>query len=118
MSDDDRRALDLLGLAARAGRIAPGTERVREAVRAGRAHLAFVAADASANTRDKIVPLLAKHGVPCIERFDRSGLGEAIGRAPVSAVAVTERGIAGRLRTLFGGEVPGDQPRRRTRMNG
>ncbi|MGH7502784.1 MAG: L7Ae/L30e/S12e/Gadd45 family ribosomal protein [Longimicrobiales bacterium] len=113
MTDEGRRALDLLGLAARAGEIAPGTERVREAVRAGRARFAFVASDASANSRDKLVPLLVKHGIPCTERFDRSGLGAAIGRAPVSAVAVLGQGIAGRLRLLFGDVAPAEQPRRR-----
>ena len=118
MNDDDRTALALLGLAARAGGIAPGTERVREAVRGGRARVAFLATDASANSRDKIVPLLVKHAVPTIERFDRSGLGAAIGKAPVSAVAVLEKGIAGRLRTLFGDTVPGDSPRRRHGLNG
>ena len=118
MTDDDRTALALLGLAARAGGIAPGTERVCDAVRGGRARVAFLATDASANSRDKIVPLLVKHAVPTIERFDRSGLGAAIGKAPVSAVAVLEKGIAGRLRTLFGDAVPGDSPRRRHGLNG
>lgn len=118
MIDDDRTALALLGLAARAGGIAPGTERVREAVRGGRARVAFLATDASANSKDKIVPLLVKHGVPTIERFDRSDLGAAIGRAPVSAIAVLEQGIAGRLRALFGDGAPRDVPRRRNGLNG
>jgi ribosomal protein L7Ae-like RNA K-turn-binding protein len=96
-------ALRLLGLAARAGAIVPGTGRVREAVRAGTAHLVFVAADASDNSRDKLEPLLDARGVPCIVAFDRLALGEAFGRAPLSAVGVTDRRFAERLRLLGGG---------------
>jgi ribosomal protein L7Ae-like RNA K-turn-binding protein len=96
MAGGDAR-LRLLGLAARAGAIVPGTERVREAVRSGAVYLVIVAADASDNSRDKLDYLLGARGVPCITAYDRAALGGAVGRAPLSAVGVTDRRLAERL---------------------
>ncbi len=94
--------LRLLGLAARAGAILPGTERVREAARAGDARLVVVAGDASGNTRDKLIPLLQARRVPYALACDRARLGEAVGRAPLGAVAVVDPSFAARLRQLLG----------------
>ena len=94
-------ALRLLGLAARAGALLPGTERVREAVRAGSMRLVIVAADASANSLDKLVPLLEKRRVPHVVRFDRAQLGDAVGKAPLSAVGLTDASFAARLQELI-----------------
>ena len=41
------RVMQLLGLARRAGAVAPGTEAVRQAIRGGHARLVLFAADAS-----------------------------------------------------------------------
>lgn len=93
--------LRLLGLAARAGAILPGTERVREAARSGDARLVIVAGDASGNTRDKLIPLLLARGVPHALAYDRALLGEAVGRAPLGAVAVLDASFAARLEQLL-----------------
>src|SRR5512138_3661084 len=90
--------LRLLGLAARAGAIVPGTDRVREAARGGRLHLVLVAADASANAMDKLIPVLEARGVPHAVIADRVQLGAAVGRAPLSAVGVLDASFAERLR--------------------
>ncbi len=82
---------------------------MREAVRAGDVRFAIVAGDASANTKKRLVPLLEASGVPYVERFDRESLGKSIGKAPVSAVGVTGRDLAARIRVLAGsGSSPGD----------
>ncbi len=94
-------ALRLLGLAARAGAILPGTERVREAARAGEARLVLVAGDASGNTCDKLIPMLQARGVPHVRAYDRARLGEAVGRGPLGAVAVMDASLAGRLQQLL-----------------
>lgn len=94
------QALRLLGLAARAGAVVPGTDRVREAVRGGSVPFVLLAADASANSRDKLVPLLEARGVAFMEVFERQDLGAAVGRAPLSAVGLTEPSFADRVREL------------------
>jgi len=103
------RVPGLVGLAARAGAIVWGTERVREAVRAGKVTLVIVAGDASDNTRSKLVPLLLAHGVEFVERFDRNSLGEAIGKGPVSAIGLTRAEFAAQIRAA--GTVGSTAPR-------
>lgn len=97
------RALNLLGLAARAGSLLPGTERVREAARSGKLLLALLARDASENSRGKLLPLLQARRIPFFIEFDRVQLGDAIGRSPVSAVGILDRELAQRLEQLVRG---------------
>jgi ribosomal protein L7Ae-like RNA K-turn-binding protein len=95
------RALGMLGMAARAGALVPGTERVRESARSGSLRLAFIATDASENSRAKLLPLLTATGISHVMRYDRKELGAAVGRAPLSAVGVTDRRLADRLQVLL-----------------
>jgi ribosomal protein L7Ae-like RNA K-turn-binding protein len=92
--------LRLLGLAARAGAVVPGSERVKEAARAGDLRFAIVAADTSGYRRDRLVPLLRGLHVPHVVAFDRDRLGHAVGRAPLGAVGVTNEAFARRLLQL------------------
>jgi ribosomal protein L7Ae-like RNA K-turn-binding protein len=95
-------ALRLLGLAARAGALLPGTEPVRDAARRGSLRFALVAEDTSDNSLDKLLPLLVKRGVPHVMAFTRAQLGAAVGRAPISAVGITLQSFAAQLELLLG----------------
>jgi ribosomal protein L7Ae-like RNA K-turn-binding protein len=90
----------MLGLAARAGALLPGTDRVREAVRSGSLHFVLIASDASENSRDKLLPLMDARQVPYAIVFDRNVLGGAVGKAPLSAVGITDTKLASRVREL------------------
>jgi len=94
-------AIRLLGLAARAGAVVAGTERVREAAARGRLRLVIVASDVSPNRRQKLMPLLERAGVRIAPGTDRARLGEAVGRAPVSAIGVTDASFARRIEELL-----------------
>jgi ribosomal protein L7Ae-like RNA K-turn-binding protein len=94
-------ALRLLGLAARAGAVLSGTERVREAARAGTLRFVVVAGDISANTRDKLIPLFEARNVRYREIATRAELGDAVGRAPASALGITDAGLARRVADLL-----------------
>lgn len=98
------RSLALLGMATRAGAVVTGTERVRDAARAGTLQLAVIAADASDNSRGKLLPLLTARGISHVIRFDRNELGAAMGRGPLSAVGVMDTSLAARLLTLMGAD--------------
>jgi ribosomal protein L7Ae-like RNA K-turn-binding protein len=91
-----------LGLAARAGAVVPGTERVREAVRAGRVRFAVVAEDLTATGRDKLIPLLDGREVSYRVGYTRDELGRCVGRSPLAALGITDEGFARRLRALLG----------------
>jgi ribosomal protein L7Ae-like RNA K-turn-binding protein len=104
-------ALRLLGLAARAGALLPGTERVRDAARSGTLRFALVAADVSDNSLDKLLPLLQKRDVPHVVMFTRDQLGQAVGRSPLSAVGITQPSFAKQLRALLPGGESGSTER-------
>lgn len=89
--------LSFLGLAARAGEVVAGTERAREALRGGSAVLVLTAGDASATQLKKVAGLIRHNDVPCRTVADRARLGKALGRSPVSAVAVTGASFAQQL---------------------
>lgn len=92
--------LDLLGLAARARELVRGTDAARGAVREGKAVAALVAADASPTQSSKLVPLLEARGIPFVVCLNRVEMGGAIGRGPVSAIAITNRNFARRALEL------------------
>lgn len=91
----------MVGLAARAGAVIPGTERVREAARSGNLHVVLVASDLSDNSRDKLLPLLDARQIPYAIVSDRDALGGAVGRAPLSALGITEKKLAERVLALL-----------------
>ena len=90
-------ALRLLGLARRAGAVAPGTEAVRRAVRDGEALLILMAEDASSVQMKKIRTTQDDGSIPRVTLGDRATLGAALGMAELSVVAVTQASLANRL---------------------
>lgn len=100
-------ALRLLGLARRAGAVLPGTEATRRALRSGEARLIVMAGDASQTQMKKLDTTSGEGRVPRVVLGDRAELGAAIGRGPVSAVAVTADTFARQLvRGLAAHEKP------------
>ena len=90
-------ALRLLGLARRAGAVAPGTESVRRAIRDGEALLILMAEDASGVQLKKIRATRDDDSIPRVTLGDRATLGAAVGMSPLSAIAVTQASFAERL---------------------
>ncbi|HWV56092.1 MAG TPA: ribosomal L7Ae/L30e/S12e/Gadd45 family protein [Longimicrobiales bacterium] len=102
------RALRLIGLAARAGTVLAGTERVRDAIRAGRpVQYVIVAADAARHARDKLIAPLEARGIPFVVGYERWQLGAAVGRGPLSAVGLTDESLAASVRRLVEASEPG-----------
>jgi len=95
----------LLGLARRAGAVAPGTEAVRRAIRAGEAQLILLAKDASSVQLEKIRTTLHDRAIPQVVLGDRDVLGVAVGMAPLSALAVTDARFAERVRVELAEEA-------------
>ncbi len=90
-------ALRLLGLARRAGAVAPGTDSVRRAIRDGEALLILMAEDASSVQLKKLRTTRDDGSIPRVTLGDRATLGAAVGMAALSAVAVTQESFATRL---------------------
>ena len=105
----------LLGMARRAGALACGTGSTRRALKEGRARLVLFAQDASETQRDKVMKLLRHGKTPRATLGTREALGSAVGSAPISAVAVTDRELAKELVARLGVEqgMPVENGKRR-----
>ena len=91
-------ALGMLGLARRAGAVVPGAGATRRSIRDGVARLVVTAADAAQQQVDRVERAAGQLGVPTISVSNRVTLGAAVGRGPTTALAVTDRRFADRLR--------------------
>lgn len=92
----------MLGLCARAGKLACGTEPALAAVRSGSAFLVAMEPSAGPNTRKALKNACASHGVRLLEI---EGLGDAVGKSGRMAAAVLGRGMAARVEALFDRET-------------
>jgi ribosomal protein L7Ae-like RNA K-turn-binding protein len=97
-----RKILGLVGLGIRGRLAVVGVQQVRDAARRGKLKLALVADDASRNSKDKVVPLLAARQVTMIEGFMSADLASITGRESVAAVGVTDAGLAKGIRSALG----------------
>jgi ribosomal protein L7Ae-like RNA K-turn-binding protein len=88
------KKLNMLGLAMKAGKVSSGEEMVLESVKAGKAHLVIIAADASDNTKKLFHDKCGYYDVPVIEYGTKTELGWAIGKAERSSIAIEDKGIA------------------------
>lgn len=70
--------------------------------------MVLIAEDASRVQLDKIRKTMHDRAIPQATLGDRDALGAAVGMAPLSAVAVTDRSLAKSLMA----ELPGSEPER------
>ncbi len=102
MTERTRAALGLLGLGARARRLAIGVDAAREALRRGKAEALVLSSDASARARERLTPLAGHRDVAVLVGPDADALGRALGgRPPVHGVAVLDRQLARGLRAYL-----------------
>ena len=108
MTEKEKKALSLLGFAARARRLAFGTAAVTAALREGRGEtrirLVIKAGDASPNTGKRLADRTAFYGVPLRElNVTAAELSSAVGKKEglLSAVGVAEPELSRAILALF-----------------
>ena len=101
MNDRNRSALSLLGLGARARRLAIGVDAARAALQKGVAEAVVLPKDAGERARERLVALAGHRQVPLFIGPDAQSLGAALGRPPVHGVAVLDRHLARGLRAYL-----------------
>ena len=107
MSDATAKALRLLGLAAKAGRLTIGTDLVCAALARGGEHAPRVVAeacDSSANTHKRVTDRCAYYGVRAV-RIDATAaeLAHAVGKkgAAVAVVGVSDEHLAAAIAAVL-----------------
>jgi ribosomal protein L7Ae-like RNA K-turn-binding protein len=88
------KALQLLGLAQRAGRLVHGEEAVLELIKSGNAKLAFLASDTAPSTTKRITDKTSTQQVPLIRVFTSEQLSKAIGREGRKVLATADASFA------------------------
>ena len=94
------RAMSMLDLCARAGKLVTGEKAVVQLVRAGGARAVLLDGGAAENAVKAVTQACSTHGAPLLvtEPFT---LGEAIGKEGRMAAAITDAGMAARVIALF-----------------
>jgi ribosomal protein L7Ae-like RNA K-turn-binding protein len=94
------KALSLLGMAMRAGKLITGESLTVDDIRREKTRVAFVANDASENTKKKLKDKSAYYSVPCFLSFSEAELSQAIGRTR-KVIGVNDAGFAKKLIELL-----------------
>ena len=87
------KAVSLLGLAMKAGRLVSGEFLTEKAVKTGKAALVIVAEDASDNTKKMFTDMCTYYDVPFYIWGRKEELGTAIGREYRASLALTDAGF-------------------------
>lgn len=93
----NNRILSLLSISMKAGKVKSGEFATDEAVKAGKAFLVIVAADASDNTKKQFRNMCETRKVPYYEYSVKEDLGRALGKEMRSSIAVIDAGLANSL---------------------
>ena len=91
---DDRKVYSLLGLAARARKLASGEFMTEKSVKTGQAALVITAQDASDNTKKNFRDMCTYYHVPFFLFGTKEELGRAIGKELRASLAVNDAGFA------------------------
>lgn len=78
--NSNERALNLLGLAQRAGKLISGESLVLQSVRSNKAKIVCLASDASDNTSKQFLNKCEYYGVPLVSTFTREQISHALGK--------------------------------------
>lgn len=87
----------MVGLAMRAGRLVLGTTAVRQAAKHGKLSGALIATDATANARNRTLPLLFACDVPVVSCGTIRQLGQAVGKERLAIIGISDAGFARQL---------------------
>ncbi|MGN0152222.1 MAG: L7Ae/L30e/S12e/Gadd45 family ribosomal protein [Wujia sp.] len=88
------KALSMLSIAAKAGRVVSGGFMTERSIQEGSACLVLIATDASDNTQKKFINKCTYYNVPYRIVSDANTLGRLIGRQNRTTVTVTDSGLA------------------------
>lgn len=103
---EQRKLLGLIGLGVRGRGALVGVQRVKDAARRGKLHLAIAAPDASSNSLDKVLPLLKARGITVVTGPCAADLGAAAGRETTAVIGIVDKGLAKGIRALCSNPLP------------
>lgn len=103
--NNESRALNLLGLAMRAGQVISGDDMAEREIRAGRAAIVLLDEGASARTRDKYEGLCQRKGITLF-LLSEDSLGRSIGKDGRMVATLKKGPLARQMETLLTAAMP------------
>ena len=88
------KALSMIGLAAKAGRVSSGETAVENAIKAYNAYLVIVACDASDNTKKKFDDMCKFRDIQIVHFASKEELGKVLGKEYRASIAITDENFA------------------------
>lgn len=92
--ENNRKLLNLIGLATKAGKTVSGEFSTEKAVKTGKAWLVIVSAEASENTKKQFANMCAYYKVPIHFFGGKEELGHAMGKEFRASLAVLDEGLS------------------------
>lgn len=93
----NNKFLQFLGLTKRTGKLIEGYNKCEDAIKKEKIDLIIFSNDISIKTKEKFVYYCEKLNIPYIQCFTKTELGEAIGRAEVNILSVTDINMAKKI---------------------
>lgn len=97
----ENKAVGMIGLARRAGKLIYGSDAAEKAVRSGKAKLVIMAEDATERTKKLMVNKCKSFGVPLYCFMNAEDLGRHFGKSDISVLAVSDKNFAGAIENLL-----------------
>ena len=91
---DENKALSMISIAAKAGKVVGGGFLCEKAIQEGNACLIIIAQNAAKNTRKKFTDKCTYYKVPYVIFGDSDVLGNRIGKESRMTLAITDMGLA------------------------
>ena len=90
----NNKALSMIGLAAKAGRLSSGETAVENAIKSYNAQLVIVAEDASDNTKKKFEDMCNFRDISIIQFSTKEELGKVLGKEYRASIAIIDENFA------------------------
>ena len=104
----ENRILGLMGITAKAGKIAFGTEAVIESIEKKKAKLVIIAEDASDKSKDNMMHLCSKNQIPIVTFGTIETISKAIGKPNKSVISIKDKNLGEEINKIIcGGEAIG-----------
>ena len=92
--ESNKKLLNLIGLATKAGKTVSGEFSTEKAVKTGKAYLVIVSEEASANTKKMFSNMCTYYKVPIYYFGGKEELGHAMGKQFRASLAITDEGLS------------------------
>ncbi|RGZ00983.1 ribosomal L7Ae/L30e/S12e/Gadd45 family protein [Clostridium sp. AM58-1XD] len=92
--ENNRKVLNLIGLATKAGRAVSGEFSTEKAVKTGKAFLVIISEEASDNTRKMFTNMCTYYEVPVYIFGKKEELGHAMGKEMRASLAIVDEGFS------------------------